>query len=134
MISTPATTLIQGIPAMDLISAFEHEPPELDFILPGFLAGTVGALIAPGATGKSYFAMEAAMGIARSVAGADLLDLRPSHHGPVVYFAAEDPAPALIRRLHAIGSRLSPEARAAVADMGGRYTTVDPETSHRESR
>lgn len=114
--TSKSANLIESIPAMDLMSAFEHEPPELDFILPGFLAGTVGALIAPGATGKSYFTIEAAMGVACTVAGADLLDLRPSHHGPVVYFAAEDPAPALIRRLHAIGSRLGPEARAAVAE------------------
>lgn len=115
MTSTTGTP-IQAIPAIDLVSAFEHEPPELDFVLPGFLAGTVGALVAPGASGKSYFTLEAAIDIACSVAGADLLGLQPSPHGPVVYFAAEDPAPVLVRRLHAIGSRLIPEARAAVAE------------------
>ena len=48
--------------ALDIMAAFTNEPPELDFIWPGFLAGTVGALVAPGATGKSFFALEAAMG------------------------------------------------------------------------
>lgn len=44
--------------ALDIMAAFTNEPPELDFIWPGFLAGTVGALVAPGATGKSFFALE----------------------------------------------------------------------------
>ena len=30
--------------ALDIMAAFTNEPPELDFIWPGFLAGTVGAL------------------------------------------------------------------------------------------
>lgn len=46
--------------AIDVLAAFEHEPPVLDFLWPGFLAGTVGALVAPGATGKSFWALEAA--------------------------------------------------------------------------
>ncbi|MDR2880919.1 MAG: flavodoxin-dependent (E)-4-hydroxy-3-methylbut-2-enyl-diphosphate synthase, partial [Azoarcus sp.] len=61
--------------AIDLRSAFKNEPPVLDFIWPGFLAGTVGALVAPGATGKSFWALEAAMSIACSVAGGDLIGL-----------------------------------------------------------
>lgn len=63
--------------AIDLRAAFENEPPALDFIWPGFLAGTVGALVAPGATGKSFWALEAAMAIACSVAGGDLVGLAP---------------------------------------------------------
>ncbi|WP_223925546.1 AAA family ATPase, partial [Aeromonas caviae] len=47
--------------------AFQQEPPQLDFIWPGFLAGTVGALVAPGATGKSFWALQA-MDIAASSA------------------------------------------------------------------
>lgn len=33
--------------ALDLLAAFEQEPPALDFIWSGFLAGTVGALNRP---------------------------------------------------------------------------------------
>ncbi len=62
--------------AIDVLAAFECEPPVLDFIWPGFLAGTVGALVAPGATGKSFWALEAAMSIACSVAGGDLAQHR----------------------------------------------------------
>ena len=72
-----------AIDLIDLRAAFENEPPALDFIWPGFLAGTVGALVAPGATGKSFWALEAAMAIACSVAGGDLLRLSPAGTGRV---------------------------------------------------
>jgi hypothetical protein len=101
--------------AIDLMWAFENEPPPLDFIWPGFLSGTVGALVAPGATGKSYWALEAAICIASSVPGGDVLQLNPSKTGRVVYLAGEDPEPVLLRRIHAIGKHLSPAAREAIA-------------------
>lgn len=102
--------------AIDVLAAFEQEPPVLDFIWPGFLAGTVGALVAPGATGKSFWALEAAMSIACSVAGGDLVGLAPAHTGRVVYLAGEDPPPALVRRIHAIGQHLGHAARQAIAE------------------
>lgn len=118
--------------AIDIMAAFEQEPPPLDFIWPGFLAGTVGALVAPGATGKSYWALEAAMSIACSVAGGDLVELSPARTGRVVYLAGEDPPPALIRRIHAIGKHLNPGARASIAEnltlepiMGKRLNVMD---------
>lgn len=101
--------------AIDLMWAFENEPPPLDFIWSGFLSGTVGALVAPGATGKSYWALEAAMCIASSVPGGDVLQLNPSKTGRVIYLAGEDPEPVLLRRIYAIGKHLSPAARAAIA-------------------
>lgn len=118
--------------AIDLRAAFENEPPTLDFIWPGFLAGTVGALVAPGATGKSFWALEAAMAIACSVAGGDLVGLAPARAGRVVYFAGEDPEVALVRRIHAIGQHLNQQAREAIAKnlilesiMGKRLNVMD---------
>jgi RecA-family ATPase len=118
--------------ALDIMAAFTQDPPQLDFIWPGFLAGTVGALVAPGATGKSFWALEAAMSVAAGHDGGDLLGLKPKHTGRVVYLAGEDPAPALIRRLHAIGQHLTPLAREVVAEnlviepiMGKRLNVMD---------
>ena len=118
--------------ALDIMAAFTNEPPVLDFIWPGFLAGTVGALVAPGATGKSFFALEAAMSIACSVAGGDLVGLTPQHTGRVVYLAGEDPPPALIKRIHSIGQHLKQPAREAIAKnlflepiMGKRMNIMD---------
>ncbi|WP_043527843.1 helicase RepA family protein [Litchfieldella xinjiangensis] len=102
--------------AIDLLWAFENEPPPLDFIWPGFLAGTVGALVAPGATGKSFWTLEASMCIACSVAGGDILKLNPPKTGRVIYLAGEDPESALLPRIHAIGKHLSSTARKSIAE------------------
>lgn len=102
--------------AINITAAFDNEPPQLDFIWPGFLAGTVGALVAPGATGKSFWALEAAMSVACSVAGGDILNLNPKRTGRVVYLAGEDPEPALIRRVHSIGQYLNSSSREAIAE------------------
>jgi RecA-family ATPase len=118
--------------AIDILAALQTDPPELDFIWPGFLAGTVGALVAPGATGKSYWTLEAAISIACSVAGGDLVELAPTKTGRVVYLAGEDPPAALIRRIHAIGQHLPPASRGAVSQnltleavMGKRLNIMD---------
>ncbi|MBU2780943.1 AAA family ATPase [Acidithiobacillus caldus] len=124
--------------ALDIMAAFTNEPPELDFIWPGFLAGTVGALVAPGATGKSFWALEAAMAVACREPGGDLLGLAPKYTGRVVYLAGEDPEPALIRRVHAIGQHLNQSAREAIAEnltlepiMGKRLNIMDEAHLHR---
>lgn len=111
---------------IDVLAAFEHEPPVLDFIWPGFLAGTVGARVAPGATGKSFWALEAAMSIACSVAGGDLVGLAPTHTGRVAYLAGEDLPPALVRRIHAIGQTLFPRAPALINEISGNDGISDP--------
>ncbi|WP_212625512.1 helicase RepA family protein [Pseudomonas sp. PP3] len=99
---------------MNLKAAFENAPPELDFIWPGFLAGTVGAIVAPGATGKTFWALQAAMAVACSVPGGDLLNISPTRSGHVVYIAAEDPVSALHPRIYSIGQKLTPSARLAI--------------------
>ena len=40
----------------------------------------------------------------------------PAHSGRVVYLAGEDPPPALVRRVHAIGQHLGHAARQAIAE------------------
>jgi RecA-family ATPase len=97
---------------LHIMSAFQTEPPELDFVIPGFLAGTVGCLYAPGGVGKSFLALEMALG----VAGANLLGLGTHPTGRTLYIALEDPEIILRRRLHAIGSHLSVAQREVVAE------------------
>ncbi|WP_256380367.1 AAA family ATPase [Oceanimonas sp. GK1] len=58
--------------ALDLMSAFTETPPQIDYVLPNMIAGTVGALIAPGGAGKSILALQLATQIA---GGPDLLGL-----------------------------------------------------------
>ena len=101
--------------SIDLSAAFENTPPELDFVWPGFLAGTVGAVIAPGSTGKTYWALQAAMAVACNVAGGDSLSISPTRSGRVVYLAAEDPDSVLKQRIYNIGRKLTPSARIAIS-------------------
>lgn len=98
---------------IDIQSAFSTDPLPQDFVIPGFLAGTVGALVAQGAVGKSFFALQ----IAASVAApeCDTLNLDIKTHGRVVYYNGEDPEDEIKRRIHALGAALSPTARAGVA-------------------
>lgn len=100
---------------IDISQAFEVLPPPIDFIWPGFIAGTVGALVAPGATGKSYWALQAAMSVACHVPDGDLLGLEPNKPGKVHYLAGEDPIPVLQHRIHAIGRHLNADARNSIA-------------------
>ena len=100
------------ITPLHIMSAFQAEPPDLDFVIPGFLSGTVGALYSPGGVGKSFLALEMALG----VAGVDLLGLGTHPAGRTLYIALEDPEIILRRRLHAIGSHFSVAQREVVAE------------------
>lgn len=78
-------------------------PPPFDFVLPGLLAGAVGSLVAPGATGKSMFALQAAAYLA---GGPDSLGLGPIVRGPVLYLSLEDDEAVLAHRLHTLHSSM----------------------------
>lgn len=99
---------------VDIGHCFDNEPPPLDFVLPGFLAGTVGGLVSPGGVGKSTWALEAAMELAMAGAGGDLVGLGVEKFGRVVILAGEDPQIALWHRLKSMSAVLSPDAREAV--------------------
>lgn len=66
------------------------------------------------------------------VAGGDLIGLAPARAGRVIYLAGEDPEPALVSRVHAIGKHLGQQAREAIAEnltietiMGKRLNVMD---------
>lgn len=95
-------------PVLDLARALETEPAPLDFVLPGLLAGTVGSLVAPGATGKSFAALELLSQIAT---GKDFLGVGQYPTGFAAMLAAEDPANALHTRIKAIAGHLDSHER-----------------------
>lgn len=101
--------------AIDILQAFEQEPPKLDFILPGLLSGTVGGIVSPGGAGKSMLAIELSMLV---TTGHDLSGFgggveRPL--GKVVFLAAEDPEDAIRHRLHGLGQHIDQDMRQAFA-------------------
>lgn len=98
---------------LSFLHAATTEPPTLDFILPGFIPGTVAGLVSPGGTGKSFFAMELACAVAGG-GDANLLKLSVTGSGPVLYLAAEDPSEILHKRLHHIAQYIPRESHEKV--------------------
>jgi hypothetical protein len=101
---------------IDILRAFSETPPPLDFVLPGLLAGTVGAVVSPGGAGKSMLALELAVLI---TTGRDLSGFGGGvqrHTGSVAFLAAEDPADAIKHRLHALGQHLKNDEREEFAE------------------
>lgn len=98
--------------AIDILEAFEQEPQPIDYILPGMVAGSVGAIVSPGGAGKSMAALQIGATLA---GGPDLLQLGELQGGRVVYLPAEDPKPTITHRLHYLGKHLNNEQRLAVA-------------------
>lgn len=87
-------------------SFIDAEPPSLDFVWPGFLRRSVGVLVAPGSTGKSFFAIQSAMSVA---CGRDLFGIFGGAEitkGKVAYIALEDTVEVFWTRIHAIGKWL----------------------------
>jgi len=99
---------------IDLQDADENVPEAMDEVWDGFAAGSVGGLIAPGATGKSFWTLEAALSISCGVAGGDVLQLGAKKSGKVLYLSSEDPDQILKLRLHNIFRCISPEAKQSI--------------------
>jgi hypothetical protein len=99
---------------IDILSLRNKEIKEIDMVWNGFRAGTVGALISPGGTGKSYWALEAAMAVA--CPAADLLNICPPHSGRVLYFAVEDDRDEIEYRMQHMIRDLPQEVVETVAE------------------
>lgn len=101
---------------IDILSAFTTQPPQLDFVIDGLLAGTVGGLVAPGGAGKSMLglALAAYVSSGHDPTSGGLPQLNST--GKVVYLPAEDPAEVIRYRLHQLGKLLPSHAQFAVAE------------------
>ncbi len=118
---------------IDLMHAFSNTPEKPDFVLPGFVAGTVGLITSPGGTGKSIWITEAALCVASKDANKSLLNLPITIHGPVVILNGEDPKGMIHARLHYMGAFLDMDTRDLVAKntviqclYGNGFNILDP--------
>jgi RecA-family ATPase len=99
------------------VGRFLHEiPPPLDMIVAGLKAGTVGNVVAPGSTGKGFFALQIACAIAAKASGmrAESLGIDIQKGGKVVIFSAEDDQDVIWHRLHDIGVLFPDEVHDAL--------------------
>lgn len=122
---------------MDLQKALTTTPPLPDFVLPGLSTGTVGALVAPGATGKTLLLLQVCVSLAAGlpILGGGLFSteapLRPSK---VVLVVAEETAALMHARLHAavgellgrLGADLFNETGGGLADLLAQNLHIYP--------
>jgi len=88
---------------MDILQAFNTKPQPLNFLFGGFLHGTIGAIVSPGGSGKSMYALQLATQLAAGDTIANPLNLPSSSPKRVSYLPAEDPEVILHHRLFSIG-------------------------------
>lgn len=129
-VTYPAKPVIkQFSAALDLRALAASTPPKYDFVVPGFLAGTVGALISPGGTGKSIFALQIAACIACAEAGArnDITGIGIDTPGRVIYLAGEDPLVALHHRWRDLMGHFGETQKEAIFDRIRLHPMVEAE-------
>lgn len=100
--------------AIDIMACYSTQPKPRDYVLPGLIPGTVGAIVSPGGAGKSMMSLMIAHYVA---AGIDLLGFGKLNTGPVTYLSAEDGEDVLHERLYALGGLLNASQREACAKL-----------------
>jgi hypothetical protein len=99
---------------LSLTTLHAQAPVPYDYVLPGLPLAEVGALIAPGGTGKSIFALQ----ICYALASMDTSFLDQSlPQSAVAYLSFEDQATTLHNRLYHISKTMPWAAQAAEKDV-----------------
>jgi hypothetical protein len=80
--------------------------------MPGFLKGTVGALISPGGCGKSMFALQLCL----EIAGGDPIGIGETIKGKVVYISGEDPVEVVHNRVHSLTKNLDDKKKKKICE------------------
>lgn len=109
-----------------LIDVFETQPTPFDFVIPGLACRTVGALIAPGGTGKSMFALQLACAVAAGSTDANTLKLPMPLAGTVVYVSLEDSFDEIHLRLINLRDHFSLPTRTTIESKLKIITPDEP--------
>jgi regulatory protein RepA len=121
---------------MDILKALSTTPPVPDFVLPGLPVGAVGALIAPGAAGKTMLLLQvcAALAAGVPVLGGGLFSAAsfvPAQPSKVVLVVAEETAEMMHGRLHAVVGELLGRLRPDLFNgKGGELAGLLAENLH----
>lgn len=109
---------------IDVYRAFYKERKQLDFVLPGLLRGTVGAIVAPGSVGKGFFALELCA-LVSSAGDFNMLGIElpnsatynkpyPDDMVNTLFITAEDPGDIVEDRLISLGMHIDKENREKI--------------------
>lgn len=85
---------------IDLFQIFNNPPPKLEFILPGFLNGTVGSIVSMGGLGKTMFTLQLA--IQKSCQHIWFDFIKNENEEKILYLSAEDHEIVLKSRIYNI--------------------------------
>lgn len=102
-------------PLLNIQDSINTNPPALNFIFPklGLLAGSVGTINAPGASGKSWLALQLATYLTCNF---DTIGLGDNNgNKKVLILAGEDPAEILARRLHVLAEKMTNNQKSLFA-------------------
>ena len=86
--------------SISFMEAGQASPPEIDFCLANFMAGTVGVVAAPAGIGKTSLLLQLGAAVAAGIPVAGDLLPAPEKTGKVTFLATEDPPTVLKRRAH----------------------------------
>jgi RecA-family ATPase len=121
--------------SLNISKALTDSRPTLDLVLPGLPVGTVGNLVAPGATGKTQFLLQLA--VSRCLGLPALGGLFPAAQPEnVLFLAAEEQEIVMRQRLHDVTAWLVEEGlfpsrtRAEVVDELSERLRLFPLTGH----
>lgn len=121
--------------SLNIAKALTDARPVLDLVLPGLPVGTVGNLVAPGATGKTQFLLQLA--VARSLGLPSLGGLFPAAEPEnVLFLAAEEQEVVMRQRLHDVTAWLVEEGlfptreRADIVHALNERLKIFPLTGH----
>lgn len=97
---------------MDILAISQKDLKPADFVLPGLVAGSVGAIVSPGGVGKSALALQLCAQIA---GGADFTGI-PTKPGKAAYLPGEDPEDMIEHRVRALTDKSTPEQLQAMRE------------------
>jgi RecA-family ATPase len=110
---------------IDIARTLSAPPPTPDFVLPGLPVGAVGALVAPGAAGKTMFLLQlcAALAMGIPVFGGALFesDGHPPMPAKATLVLAEETFQLMHIRLHAVAAEMMLRCPAQLAIEGGNF-------------
>lgn len=107
--------MIVEIKTLNSDQMFDYVPQPADNIWPGFVNGTVGALIGEVGSGKSFFALEAAIAVGGG-SNTDLMGLNPEKKRRVAFFSTEDLPSEINRRGFMVGTNFEMQDKVWAAD------------------
>lgn len=135
------------MPRLDLGKLMREPLRSPDYVLDGLPVGAVGVIVAPGGTGKTFFALQAAVEVAlgQPCCGGLVLPActpqTPLAPSPVLYVMAEEPTDIIAQRTRAIIERvlepLGPgehAARHALLELLERNLRLYPLAGHGQMR